>query len=57
VPDAGEKRGRAFYASLLAASFLNPAFGAGLLTYVVLPSFLGQPFLRFYLMAEHRWQP
>ena len=44
----------AFYLALAAAAVLNPAFGAGLLTYVVLPSVLGQPFLRFYLMAEHR---
>ena len=43
-----------FYLSLLAASLLSPAFAAGLWTYAVLPSVLGQPFLRFYLMAEHR---
>lgn len=57
VPDGVWRRGRAFYASLIAASAANPALGVGLLTYVVLPSFLGQPFLRFYLMAEHRWKP
>lgn len=46
--------GSAIYLSLIAGSIMNPAFGAGLLAYVVLPSVLGQPFLRFYLMAEHR---
>jgi len=44
----------ALYLSLIAASLAIPAFGSAMLMYVVAPSVLGQPFLRFYLMAEHR---
>ena len=29
--------------------------GSAMLMYVVAPSVLGQPFLRFYLMAEHKY--
>jgi len=28
-----------------------------MMMYVVAPSVLGQPFLRFYLMAEHKYTP
>lgn len=42
------------YASLIAAGTMFPAFGAALMNYWVIPSVMGQPFLRFYLFAEHR---
>ena len=42
------------YVSLIAAGTMFPAFGAALLNYWVIPSVMGQPFLRFYLFAEHR---
>uniref|UniRef100_A0A7S0EUJ2 Fatty acid desaturase domain-containing protein n=1 Tax=Hanusia phi TaxID=3032 RepID=A0A7S0EUJ2_9CRYP len=42
------------YLLLLTAGMTIPAFGQALVTFWVLPSLLGQPFLRFYLFAEHR---
>lgn len=43
------------YASAFAAGCIAPAsVGAGLINYWVIPSVMGQPFLRFYLFAEHR---
>jgi len=42
------------YMLAVAVGLSFPAIGQALVTFWVLPSLLGQPFLRFYLFAEHR---
>lgn len=44
----------ALYSSLAVLGFYVPLLGRSLMRFWVVPAILGQPFLRFYLLAEHR---